>query len=254
MSRQGWTREQLTKALALYCQLPFGKIHSRNPTIIELAVEIGRSPSAVAMKLVNFASLDPELRARGIGGMGNTSAADREIWSMYFGRWDILADAVVIPSPDETSPKRKHPFHASNRTPQGPTEIKRLTKQRRGQSFFRNAVFAAHDGKCCITGITSLSLLRASHIVPWSHDATLRLNPCNGLCLNALHDAAFDKGLITLSDRFALVLSSKLESEVPSTIFVELFERLSGIPVSLPERFIPTQSMLDYHRTHVFVH
>ena len=54
-----WTREQLLVAFNLYCQLPFGKLHSRNPDIIRLAEMIGRNPGALAMKLVNIASLDP---------------------------------------------------------------------------------------------------------------------------------------------------------------------------------------------------
>src|SRR5690554_2533773 len=70
MTRKAWTREQLVKTLALYCQLPFGKMHSRNPAVIALASVIERTPSAVALKLVNFASLDPDLRGRGVGGMG----------------------------------------------------------------------------------------------------------------------------------------------------------------------------------------
>jgi len=36
----------------------------------------------------------------------------------------------------------------------------------------------------------------ASHIVPWAEDERNRLNPRNGLCLNALHDRAFDRHLM----------------------------------------------------------
>lgn len=56
-----WTRAQLKLAFYWYCQLEFGKLHSRNRDIIELAQLIGRTPGAVAMKLVNFASLDPAI-------------------------------------------------------------------------------------------------------------------------------------------------------------------------------------------------
>src|SRR3990167_652850 len=43
-----WTKEQLKLAFHLYCQLPFGRLHNRNPEIIKLATLIGRTPSAVA--------------------------------------------------------------------------------------------------------------------------------------------------------------------------------------------------------------
>ena len=63
-----WTREELILAINLYCKLPFGRLHRNNPAVIHLASLIGRTPSSVAYKLVNFASLDPSLQARGIKG------------------------------------------------------------------------------------------------------------------------------------------------------------------------------------------
>ncbi len=252
MTRQHWTREQLLRTLALYCQIPFGKMHARNPVVIALANAIGRTPSAVALKLVNFASLDPELRERGVGGMGNTAAADRDIWNEFFGKWDVLADnAIVIEPPVEEFETRTRSMPVS--APSGPTEVRREVTQRRGQSFFRAAVLAAHDGKCCITGINSEPLLRASHIVPWSHDPALRLDPRNGLCLNALHDAAFDRGLITLSERFVLQVSNRVKAEVPGAIYREMFESREGAAIAMPERFTPAAEMLEFHRRNVFV-
>lgn len=56
---KNWLRDELIVAFNLYCRIPFGKIHKANPDIIILAKNIGRTPSAVAMKMVNFASLDP---------------------------------------------------------------------------------------------------------------------------------------------------------------------------------------------------
>ena len=54
-----WTREHRLIALNLYCKLPFGKLHKDNPIIKEVAAKMGRTPSSLAMKLCNFASLDP---------------------------------------------------------------------------------------------------------------------------------------------------------------------------------------------------
>ncbi len=45
MSSDRWTKDQLKLAFHLYCQLPFGKMHGRNPEIIELATLI-RHPDA----------------------------------------------------------------------------------------------------------------------------------------------------------------------------------------------------------------
>ena len=54
-----WTREHFLIALNLYCKLPFGKLHNGNPIIMEVAEKMGRTPNSLAMKLCNFAALDP---------------------------------------------------------------------------------------------------------------------------------------------------------------------------------------------------
>jgi len=72
-TRTGWTRLQLLVAFNLYCQMPFGKLHSRNPEIIKYAGLIGRTSSALAMKLSNIASLDPAIMMVLISNCNNTN-------------------------------------------------------------------------------------------------------------------------------------------------------------------------------------
>ncbi|MFT5423466.1 MAG: putative restriction endonuclease [Phycisphaerales bacterium] len=252
MPRDAWTREQLLCTLALYCQIPFGKMDQRNPAVVSLAEDLGRTPSAVAFKLVNLASFDPELQRRGVRGMANASRLDREIWDEFYGKWEILADHTVVDQAERTEPDRLAGADVPATPPLGPTEVIREVSLRRGQKFFRAAVMAANDGMCCITGIASEPLLRASHIVPWALDPTLRLDPRNGLCLNALHDAAFDRGLITLTENLELRISKRLKGEVPSTVYKEMFESRESKPATIPERFRPTGDMLEFHRAKVF--
>jgi hypothetical protein len=45
----------------------------------------------LAMKLVNFASLDPAITASGRKGLGNASATDRQVWNEFHADWDRLA-------------------------------------------------------------------------------------------------------------------------------------------------------------------
>ncbi|MEO6070275.1 MAG: hypothetical protein ABIN57_03905, partial [Chitinophagaceae bacterium] len=85
-----WTREELILAINLYCKLPFGRLHRNNPKVIHLANLIGRTENSVAFKLVNFASLDPSLHARGIKGASNTSNLDKEIWNEFYNNWGGL--------------------------------------------------------------------------------------------------------------------------------------------------------------------
>jgi hypothetical protein len=92
-----WSREQTVLALFWYYQLPFGRLHARNPLIIKWSEIINRNANALAMKLVNFASLDPIIIASGRKGMGNTSARDKEIWEFYNNKLEFLTnDAEVI--------------------------------------------------------------------------------------------------------------------------------------------------------------
>jgi putative restriction endonuclease len=80
MPRRNWTESELVEVLDLYRQISFGSMHSRNQDIIALAERIGRTPNAVALKMVNFASLDPSLDQK---GMANVSRLDRQVWDNY---------------------------------------------------------------------------------------------------------------------------------------------------------------------------
>lgn len=253
MQRRGWTRLELLKAVSLYCQMPFGKMHARNPAVGQLAREIGRTPSAVALKLVNFASLDPELRDRGIGGMPNTSRTDRAIWEEFFGRWQELANAHVL----AVEGAARDDEHVDVQTRRGKnsesTEVTRTVKARLGQQFFRNAVLAAYDWKCCVTDIATPELLRASHISPWAIDVEQRLNPRNGVCFNALHDAAFDRGLIAIGNKYQVLVSSRLKDEMPRSLYETAFQQYADRPIRLPERFRPDTDFLQKHRDTIYI-
>jgi putative restriction endonuclease len=240
-NRKMWTDAELVQVLALYCQLPFGKMHSRNPIVVHFAETLNRTPSSIALKLVNFASFDPDLKARGIRGMSNASKLDQTIWDRYFGRWEELstmnaAEQVVSE-------------HWAGRL----TRVKRTVFARLGQGFFRNAVLSAYEGKCCLTEISEPSLLRASHIIPWSISEPRRLDPSNGICLNALHDAAFDSGLIGFDAELRMKLSEAAREAMPQKIFSSYFLCYNGKKIRHPERFSPHVECLKYHLENVFI-
>src|SRR5687768_551460 len=86
-----WTRDEHVLAFNLYCQIPFGTIHMRNPRIIELAHLLGRSVGAVSYKLSNFARLDPALRARGIRGHEHGAKGEEEVWNEFSLHPEALA-------------------------------------------------------------------------------------------------------------------------------------------------------------------
>jgi len=253
-----WTKEQVKLGIHLYCQLPFGKLHSRNPEIIELAKLIGRSPGAVAMKLNNLASLDSAITDTGRVGLTGASKLDREVWNEFHADWERLAVECLDIYKRLRVEKGLPPSEAQAESElEGVDdytgETKRvITEQRIKQNFFRRAVLSSYRGCCCMSGLSDARLLIASHIVPWSKDKENRLNPRNGLCLSALHDKAFDRGLITLDDDFCVVLSRDLEQR--NEPFVkQFFHPLAGQAIHLPERFTPDPSFLARHREAVFI-
>lgn len=216
----------------------------RNPEIIELAAQLGRTPGSVSYKLANFAAIDPSLDRI---GAQNFSRLDREIWQEFFQDWNSMAFTSQMKNPQLREEMMTWGDVAS--LPEGRTRDA-VVQARINQDFFRRMVLAQFDEKCCITGLPVRELLVASHIVPWAQDEKNRTNPRNGLCLNSLHDRAFDAGLITLDQSFRVVVSQRLR--VIRSDSIQFIGGSEGRHIALPRRFLPDQKLLEYHRTHIF--
>jgi putative restriction endonuclease len=252
MARRDWTRDELIVAFNLYCRITFGRIHIRNPEIIDLASAMGRTPSSVSWKLANFARLDPALQKRQIRGATHGSRAEEDIWEEFHQNWDALAfeSQRLMAQLKGVPPEALVPPEIF---PEGKTR-EAIVKTRVNQAFFRSAVLAAYGCKCCVTGLSIPELLTASHIVPWRSDIKNRTNPRNGLCLNAIHDKAFDSGLITVGPDYRIRLSNALKrgGNLDDELHRYLLLRYEGQRIALPNRFVPDGGFLEYHNRHVF--
>jgi len=253
----GWSRKELLIAFHLYCQTSFGKMHKGNSEIIQLAKLIGRTPSSVAMKLVNFASLDPAITSTGRTGLGNASKGDRAIWNEFHEDWEQLAlesKAVLDGLSKDTGLSSADSNNLASdviASYEGLTKSV-LTEVRVKQSFFRKAVLTGYQNRCCISGVQEQRLLIASHIVPWSEDKQNRLNPRNGLCLSALHDRAFDQGLITITPDFRIQVSRKLKLQKDNPMLNSTIVEAQGRLIVLPEKFLPSEEFLSWHNENRF--
>jgi predicted restriction endonuclease len=257
MTSGHWTPDQVKLAFHLYCQLPFGRLHQRTPEVVNLAKLMGRTPSAVAMKMCNLASLDPAIRESGRSGLGNASKLDQEIWEAFHSDWESLAlecDQLRYElTPGDSNEDLSIPEVEESTEQDFTGETTSVVAERRvKQNFFRRAVLSGYKERCCMSGLSEPRLLIASHIVPWSRDKKNRLNPSNGLCLSAIHDRAFDKGLLTLSDSYEVLLSEELKRSKEPFI-VEVLQPLEGRKINLPERFVPAKEFLARHRAECFV-
>jgi putative restriction endonuclease len=254
-SRRPWSRNELLVAFGLYCQIPFGKLHKENAQVKQFAALLDRTPSALAMKLTNIASLDPAITTTGRKGLTGASAADRRMWVEMQHDWgrfaaeseeaieSVAKNAGPIASADDLAPEERE---------YGGRDIPVQTTARLGQRFFRRAVLSAYNYRCCITGLSVPALLIASHIVPWRDDQSNRLNPRNGLALSALHDRAFDLGFITVAENMSVRVSRE-GAGASDRFYADALLRYEGQQITLPEKFPPDEQFLAYHRSHVFI-
>jgi len=249
--RRPWSRDELLIAFNLYCRMPFGRMHQRNPTIIAVAKYLGRTPGSVAMKLCNFASFDPSLQARGVRGLSGASLADREVWDEFHADWTQLAldsqQAVGRlcgrePIVDDEFPE----------IPQGPSEAVRPVRVRLVQSFFRQAVLASYEGKCAICSLGLRRLLTAGHIIPWSVSRERRADPTNGLALCSLHERAFDTGLLAVDDSMRVMVAAAARCDRPPPVHRVALLEIEGSRLVRPQRFAPDPRALAWHRENVF--
>ena len=258
---KNWTWEETLLAFDLYSKIEYSKISASNKEIINLAELLGRRPGAVAKKLFNIAAHDPKQTNRGIKALSHSSKLDSKIWDEFEANPEkVVYDAAnelatkenknidfIIDSEDINLIVEAFPFGEDK-------EI--ATKVRVGQIFFRKTVLTAYHNQCCITGVNEKQLLVASHIKPWSKSdkETERVNPRNGLCLNTLHDKAFDRGLITITPNFEILISDKLRASQMDEETKTWFYSYERSKIRLPDKFMPDKQFLEYHNDVIFVH
>lgn len=253
--RKLWTRGEYLVVFNLYLKTPFGKMYSTNPNVKHIADLIGRSANSVALRLVNFASCDPILQARGIKGMQGGKKQCQPYWDEFTANREkfVFETEKALARYEHTTIETVY----KKQLDEIPSDIvgeERLSevRQRVNQDVFRKIVLANYDGKCALTGIDIPELLIASHIIPWAVKKETRLNPENGICLSALYDKAFDQGLITFTDDYKAILSMKIKENVGKTYYADFFEPIDGKKLLMPEKYFPNISFLEYHRDVIF--
>lgn len=255
LKHRGWTRDECILVLDLYCRTPFGKLHAGNPDVADLAALLNRTAGAVAMKAVNFASLDPEQQRRGVSGLKNASRLDRQIFAEFLavGHWlDFLEEVEAARYRVDTLRNLTNAAHQAPLEPApNETETWRQSKVRLVQSFFRKTVLSSYDMCCAFCRLNDVRLLAASHIIPWADDETRRADPTNGLSLCALHDRAFDRGLMCIDDDLRIRVSKELLHDVQAVELCRVaFAEINGQRMNVPYRFTPDPAALAYHRIH----
>lgn len=257
MARQLWSHDELVITLALYFQLPFGRLNRATPEVKELGELLGRGANSAALRLVNFAACDPYILATGRHGMASGAKVCQPIWDEYANDLErLFTEAAQIRArlqgnrledllPVETISELKDYTGLVREA---------IVKVRVNQYQFRTMILNNYHETCAITGINNSRLLVASHIIPWADREDTRLNPENGICLSALYDRAFDKGFITIRpDDYTVMLSSELKDRLESVAYKEHFGKIENKRIILPEEHKPNASFLQYHAETIFI-
>lgn len=255
MERRLWSKEEMILALSLYLKIPFGKMHSSNPEVVKLAKLLNRTPHSVALRLVNYAACDPQLKERGIRGMANGGKKCPAIWEEYIGdREKLMFESERILAKFEgTTIEDKYRDYIKD-IPDSIVGQSRLTvvQTRINQNVFRQIVLANYDNRCALTGIDLPELLVASHIIPWSRNKAERLNPSNGICLSSLYDKAFDRGLISFDANYKVIFSRRLLEKSTNEYFSKYFKPIYQKQLVQSKRYEINPVFLEWHRDVLF--
>lgn len=192
---------------------------------------------------------NPGQKSYPLGGFCSAALRSLKEYALYHGAELIVAKEA---NPHIISTKLINYFDIAKEG----EDVESQVKRRKGQDYFRRMILTNYSGRCALTGIDIPQLLLASHIIPWSDVSHKkdRLNPCNGICLSALYDKAFDKGLITFSpDDYSVILSSALRDYETEEYYDKHFGIIIDKKLTMPTEYLPNPDFLAYHRDKVFV-
>lgn len=268
MDRTGitWDENEITLCLGLYYLYSSGMV-SYKKGVIKLGNLLGRSEGSVKLKLGNISNCDNPLK-----GLPNINKLDLIVFKKYGNNLDNLfldigkilsmeayrnRDASILldnnPYSDlyDTNLPDHDCLRDSSLADYSAEDKEGFVRVREKQWAFRMSLLSNYGRTCCVSGIVMPQLLVASHIVPWAADKTKRLDPSNGLLLNAMLDRAFDQGLITFHpEKRSLIISDRIKDEKT----LGYLSSYDGHVLTLPKHSnaIPSKENLEYHNDVIF--
>lgn len=125
-----------------------------------------------------------------------------------------------------------------------------LTRPRLGQGGFRVVVTDAYARRCAITGESTLPVLEAAHILPFAENGPHETS--NGLLLRSDFHKLFDMGLVTVTPKFQIEVSSRIKEEwFNGKAYYSLHGKtLSSVPNQVTDR--PSAALLQWHNENRF--
>lgn len=244
MANNPWSYEEIAIACALYLN-PMGRSIDDVKMISGVT---GRSNKAVYAKMDNLSSLDDEYLKTGKKGLYHRSKLDDIVWN------DFKKDPMAM--------NQKVAGYLSDRGYESGTlsidnsldeelcmegiDRMAVVKVRNNQGAFRRIVLKGARGKCCLTGMGERQLLVASHIKPWKESTgEERTDIHNALCLNRLHDALFDRFLMTVDEEMNVYYAPQLADHIGEEYYENAIARYDKIKIYKNNR--PGSDYIEYH-------
>jgi putative restriction endonuclease len=261
MERSKWSRDEFMMVMNLYSKLRYGQFNYRNSEVVNLAKLIGKTPGAVAFKLVHLSRQDPKHKDR-VKGLANPGKNAIEIYNEFANNWvEMLYESEVLLAKyqnkkiEEIALEKQEIEIIGRDILEGKEggDIQRLVKTRVNQSLFRKVVINNYSTSCAICSLNINSLLVASHILKWSSNQINRLNPENGLCLCSIHDKAFELGFLGIRNDYRIFISPTLSQIEERETYQALFKRHENHSIKLPDKFYPNPEFLEQHFKNTFI-
>lgn len=155
---------------------------------------------------------------------------------------DIAAESIE-PDPAEVDYFRKQIVQQDYSVADSTSTVKTRGSAQRA---FADAVKANYEYCCAVTGIATKEFLVASHIVPWSEDSSIRLDPANGICLSLLVDRAFEKGHLLIEDDLTIRIDRARIGD--DEALLAALSPYSGTSLRVPTKDVPNPDYLQRRR------
>ena len=116
--------------------------------------------------------------------------------------------------------------------------------------IFRKAVLEIYDGRCAISGMKlefgkNVTMVDACHIIPFADAQGDTIS--NGIALSPTLHRAFDRGLVSVSDDYRVLVHPRLTDHFPQVGI----QQFNGQELNLPQdsRFYPSPENFARHRS-----
>lgn len=141
------------------------------------------------------------------------------------------------------------PFQRAIQLPESAAERRyglRLVQQRLHQATFREAVFAAYNGRCAFSRLPEPLLVDAAHIIADKDEAFGQPIVRNGISLSKIHHAAFDAHLIGIDPDYRIHVSERILKRQDGPL-LDTLKALDGAEIYRPSRIEdwPDRDRLD---------